>query len=196
MKKIFNKIFNRIPKKVRYTTGIILFLVLVLADAKCSQSIKSEKKMNSVEEIRVIESEKPKEPEPNLETFEDLQSDYEQEGNRTSTAIEEIDDTINNTYEDTEEENKDSGPGDASGKGNKVSGSEDFVRRNKGKTVIIDESDETMKDETKGNKEREYDANQDTQGKLILTKPEEKEGGKEFVNKTKPGGKQGVGVWE
>ena len=184
-----------IPKKVRYTTGIILFLVLLVADAKCSQTIKRGKMMNSVEEIRVIEPEQSEEPEPNLETFEDLQSDYEQEGNKNSTAIEEIDDTINSTYEDTEEENQDSGSGDASGKGSKVSGTEDSVGTNKGKTVIIDESDETMKDETKGNKEKEYDANQEPQGKLILTKPKEKEGGKEFVDKTKPGGKQGVGVW-
>lgn len=43
-------------------------------------------------------------------------------------------------------------------------------------------------------KSKEYAVSQEPQGKLVLTKPKEKEGGKEFVDKTKPGGKQ-VGTW-
>ena len=174
------KVFNKIPKKVKYTIVAILLLVLIIADAKCSQSFKGqEHKKGTVDTISVIESEQPA-PEPSLESFEELQDDYEKDGNDSSTTIEEIDDTINSTYEDTEEENQNSGSGDASAKE---------------KTVIIDESKETMKDETGNSEEKEYDANQEPQGKLILTKPKEKEGGKEFVDKTKPGGKKGVGVW-
>ena len=43
-------------------------------------------------------------------------------------------------------------------------------------------------------KSKEYAVGQEPQGKIILTKPKENEGGKEFVDKTKPGGKQ-VGTW-
>lgn len=189
------KVFNKIPKKVKYTIATFLLLVLMIADAKCSQSFKvQEHKKDTVDTISVIESEQPA-PEPSLESFEELQNDYEKDGNDSSTTIEEIDDTINSTYEDTEEENQDSGSGDASEKGSKVSGTEDSVGTNKGKTVIIDESEETMKNETGNSEEKEYDVNQEPQGKLILTNPKEKEGGKEFVDKTKPGGKKGVGVW-
>lgn len=186
------KVFNKIPKKVRYTTGIILFLVLLVADAKCSQTIKRGKKMNSVEEIRVIEPEQSEEPEPNLETFEDLQSDYEQEGNKNSTAIEEIDDTICSTYEKDEgkdkskQDSRSSRDGESSLKGPAA----------EKKPVVIDESDETMKDETKGSKEKEYDADQEPQGKLdweITPKPEKK--GTEINGDVPAGGKQGVGVW-
>ena len=178
------KVLNKIPKKVKYTIVAILLLVLMIADAKCSQSFKGQvHKKGTVDTISVIESEPPA-PEPSLESFEELQDDYEKDGNDSSTTIEEIDDTINSTYEDTEEENQDAG-------------SENPVGTSKGKRkkVIIDESKETMKDETGNSEEKEYDANQEPQGKIILTKPKENEGGKEFVDKTKPGGKQGVGVW-
>lgn len=43
-------------------------------------------------------------------------------------------------------------------------------------------------------KSREYSVSQEPQGKLVLTKPKEREGGKEFIDKTKPRGKK-VGTW-
>ena len=190
------KVFNKIPKKVKYTIVAILLLVLIIADAKCSQSFKGqEHKKGTVDTISVIESEQPA-PEPSLESFEELQDDYEKDGNDSSTTIEEIDDTINSTYEDTEEENQDSGSGEASRKRSKVSGTEDSVGANKGKTVIIDESKETMKEETGNSEEKEYDANQEPQGKIdwnITPKPEKKGSEKQIT--LKPGGKQRVGYW-
>ena len=198
------KIFRKIPKKVKYTAGIILFLVLAVADAKYSQSLKdkeNEHKHNV--KVEVIKSEAPssdaevsgEEPEPSLETYEQLQDDYEKDGNSSNTTIEEIDDTINRTYEDTGEENQDSARQQDNGITNQ-SRSEDSVT-NKGKTVIIDESEETMKDETKRNKEKEYDANQEPQGKIDWSKitpvPEEK--GSEVNGDVPAGGKQGVGYW-
>lgn len=189
---------KKISKKIKYTGGFILLAILIIADARYSQLVKVDRE-NALEQSEVNVSE---EPEPNLETFEDLQDEYEKEVNGSGKTVDEIDNTINDTYEDTEEENQNSGSGDASEKGSKVSGTEDSVGANKGKTVIIDESKETMKDET-GNseekeKEKEYDVNQEPQGKVDLSSPRKTEkelGGRVVQDNTEPGGKQGVGVW-
>ena len=64
--------------------------------------------------------------------------------------------------------------------------------------MIIDESDETMRDETQGNEDVEYDVNQEPQGKVDLSSPRKTEkelGGRVVQDNTKPGGKQGVGIW-
>ena len=90
---------KKILKKIKYAGGFILLAILIIADAKYSQSVKVNRE-NTVEQGEVIVSE---EPEPNLETFEDLQDDYEKEANGSGKTVDEIDNTINNTYEDTEE---------------------------------------------------------------------------------------------
>lgn len=69
--------------------------------------------------------------------------------------------------------------------------SKDKVTNEDRKVRIIDESDDTMKDETI---EKEYNVDEEPQGKIVLTTPG-KEEGKEVKDTTKPGGKQNVGTW-
>ena len=62
------------------------------------------------------------------------------------------------------------------------------------KAVVIDESDETMKDET-ASYEKEYDVNQEPQGKVEWFTPKKEKKGTEVNGDIPAGGKQGVGVW-
>lgn len=184
------KLFKKVNRKVRYTIGGIILLILLIADNKCSQSFKQKNENEQHKDVEVELIVETDVPEPYLETYEELQDDYEKEGRESDTTIEEIDttieeidDTVNSTYEDTKESIE---PEASSDTEKKDSSTEE-------KAVIIDESDETMKDET-ANYEKEYDVNQEPQGKVEFHKPA-KEEGKEVQDNTKPGGKQGVGVW-
>jgi len=59
---------------------------------------------------------------------------------------------------------------------------------------VIDESQETMRDETKGN-DKEYDSGTEPNGKVINWHTPSKEGGKEINGDVAAGGKDGVGTW-
>ena len=72
-------------------------------------------------------------------------------------------------------------------------GSSDTDSEKKTKVTVIDESEETMRDETKGT-EKEYDAKEEPQGKIELHEVKEKEGGKE-VNGDVPASGKHVGTW-
>ena len=165
---------KKIPKKAKYTVGIIFLAILLIADAKCSQSVKENaerEKSESVEQSNVPDELESEEPEPCLETFEELQDDNDKEVNGNGKTVDEID----NTIEDTEEENSEPGQVSSSKGDNADSSVEN-------QAVIIDESGETMRDETEGSGDEEYDANQEPQGKVDLSSPQKSErelGGRE-----------------
>lgn len=164
------KLLSKVSKKVKYTIGGIILLALVIADALCSQSVRENgQKHQDTEtntEVTVIE------PEPSFDTYEKLKQDYQED---TVDMEKEIANQSDRTYTD------DTASVDENG-----TVAEEKIR-------VIDESDETMDDQTSGT-EKEYDVNKEPQGKIELQKPK-KEEGKDVKDTTKPGGKQGVGTW-
>ena len=179
------KKLKKVNRKVRYTIGGIILLILLIADNKCSQSFKQKNENEQHKDVEVELIVETDVPEPYLETYEELQDDYEKEGRESDTTIEEIDDTVNSTYEDTKESIEPEASSDTEKK--------DSSTQDK-KAVIIDESDETMKDET-ANYEKEYDVNQEPQQREIEFFTPKGPEGKDVNGDIPAGGKQGVGVW-
>lgn len=119
------------------------------------------------------------------------------DGRKTEVSVESAEPSVDvelhiDTYEDIrqdepvklEENAKENQISDTTNSKDKVSNEDSKVR-------IIDESDDTMKDETI---EKDYNVDEEPQGKIVLTTPG-KEEGKEVKDTTKPGGKQNVGTW-
>lgn len=167
------KLWKKVNRKVRYTIGSIVILALVILDSMNSKSVRENNQRKGEEVHAVVVSE---EPEPSFATYDELTKDYEEDtaDKQEATDVEgAIDEQISRQEQD------DTALTDKSSVGDKVK--------------VIDESDETMDDQT-SDMEKEYDENEEPQGKIVITTPS-KEEGKEVKDKTKPGGKQNVGTW-
>lgn len=178
MKKLFRKQGNKKTRRILCGTVIT---TLLIADFLCSKSFQESKGSEKELEIEVAESAEPSPISPSFETYEELKKEYEEDNAEDRDTEEKINENkeTESTYEtsdapeDGKEETSDSSVG--------------------GKQKVIDESDETMRDETAGT-EKEYDPEKEPQGKVILETPGQKVG-KDVEDTTNPGGKQGVGTW-
>lgn len=120
------------------------------------------------------------------------------DGRKTEVSVESAEPSVDvelhiDTYEDIrqdepvklEENAKENQISDTTNSKDKVSNEDSKVR-------IIDESDDTMKDETI---EKDYNVDEEPQGKIKLTTPSQMED-EEVKIDMKPGGEQNVGTWD